>query len=447
MEFSVPVRYIPVSGINGINGSMHFLDIDGKKILLDAGMNPQNPNETREKIEKFDQEPDAVIISHAHFDHIGSLPFIIRKFPRARIYMTYPTLILGERMLEHSIHLSRKQAREKWEKWDYGCSMEELEQMFQIFQSFRYKRSFPIHHFFEKNIQISFWDAGHILGSAGILLQYQSKSIFYTGNMKLSSQSIMKGAELPGKQIEILFLESTYGSNESNLLPGYQEEKSRFVKFVNQKLQADGMVLVPVFALGRTQEILRTLYDALIEGNLRTAQIYVTGLGNSFIRLYDQLSRYWKKKGDIKLKVLCHSLKNIKSIPPKSIVLATSGFMKEGTYSFEIAKKIINDPKSGIAFVGYMDPDTPGYKLREQQIQSLNEESALLKGAEVQSFHFSAHSPQKELLEVVKKLQPRKIILHHGEYEAMNNLKDAILDQYSQVEEVLIPSEGSEYKL
>lgn len=435
------LQYIPISGIKGINGSIHFFNIDGKKIILDAGINPNQPEETIEKFLQANEQPHAIVVSHAHIDHLGALPSIIKFAPHARIYMTYPTLQLAERMLIHHYNLSVKKAKEKWEKLQLNYSLEELEQMFYIFQAFHYKKSFPIHHFFSENVEISLWDAGHILGSALVLIRYKNKNILYTGNFRLSPQSIMKGATLPGEKIDILILEATYGDDPTSNTKMYSQEKKRLIEFINATLKMNGKVLLPVFALGRTQEMIHLLYKELLKGNLEPSTIFITGLGNSFTRIYDSLRKFWQKKSDYSLMKLVQNLHSYEKLPEKSIILATSGFMREGTYSIKIAKKILNDPRCGIGFVGYLEPDSPGYRLRMQHLQKLRYESVLLQGAKIETFHFSAHASQQELLKMVELTSPRVVILFHGEVHSMNVLKNLIQRKFPDTE-VIIPKEG-----
>jgi Cft2 family RNA processing exonuclease len=140
------------------------------------------------------------------------------------------------------------------------------------------------------------------------------------------------------------------------------------------------------------------------------------------------------------------NLRQTDALPPKSIVLATSGFMKEGTYSMQIAKKILNDPTCGIGFVGYLEPDSPGYQLREKSLRALENETRILNGAEIQTFHFSAHANQMELLQLVEKTNPKLVILFHGDPDARNTMQNLIQSNFSGIQ-VLDPKEGQTINL
>lgn len=441
------IHYLPLSGIRGINGCLHYLEIEGKKILLDAGLDPEDPAHTIGLVKESGIKPDAVIISHAHLDHMGALPEIILQSPHSRIYMTYPTIALVERMLVHHYKLTVRKSMEEWRKLQLSYTLDDLEQLFYLFQAFPLKKAFPIHHYFTENVQIRFFDAGHILGSAMVLVEYKKIKILYSGNFRLSPQSIMKGAEIPPGKVDILFLESTYGAeNTENGNMDYQTEKKRFIRFINEKIRMDGSVLIPAFALGRTQEIIHLLTRELIQGNLYPLDIYVTGLGNAFTRIYDAHRRFWQKKSDRDLKISVKKLNQPGNLPRKAVIIATSGFMKEGTHSLEIARKIMNDPRCGIAFVGYVDPDSPGYQLRQKQLAQLREESWLLRGAEIQNFHFSAHASQHELLELVRQTQPSLVVLFHGDDDARTTLEEEIRSEFP-LTHVFSPVEGNLYSL
>jgi Cft2 family RNA processing exonuclease len=433
-----------VSGVNGINGSLHYLNADGSRILFDAGLDTQNPALNLSKIASIPQAPHAVFISHAHMDHVGALPDVIREYPSMRVYMTYPTAVLSEIMLMHSLLLRRKKALTEEDKPSY--TPDELELLFYIFQSQDYKKIFDIQRSPRLPLKFSFWDAGHILGSAGILMEWKDKKIFYSGNFRLSSQMILRGADFPKEKVDLLILETTYGADKN--IYDYKKESKRLSEFIENRLRFGGVVLLPVFSLGRTQELLLNIAMMRRRSKIPPAPIYITGMGTKITKIYDRLThKYLRKYPDIKLRPLAEHLMRNKKIKGPAIVLATSGMMLPQTYSNDLAQEFIKDPKNGIAFVGYLSPESPGYAMRQKALNQDKGNFELDFGScALDSFNFSAHADSEELLQLVRRMQPKKVILFHGEEDAHKRIKKRIEEEFQNTE-VIIPQEGKLYNL
>lgn len=439
------INYMAVSGVQGIDGSLHWLDFDGDGFVLDAGMDVQNPGQSVAKIDLVPAAPHAALITHAHMDHVGALPELILRFPKTRVYMTYPSIALSEKMLLHSLRLREKKALSDDDKPIY--SMDDLDMMFYMFQAMPLKKKFRVHVDPEPPVDISFWDAGHILGSAGVLLQKGRRSVFYSGNFKLSGQSILKGARFPKQPVDTLILESTYGADEAT--PSYDEEKKRFADFLSERLSVNGVVLAPVFALGRTQEVLMTVGMLKRRGTIPNVPVYITGMGTRFTKIYDRLINYYERRyPDIKLRPMAEHMMHRQKIKGPAIILATSGMMLPQTFSYELAQNFMDDPKNGIAFVGYVSPESPGHALREKALQQFgaNGTGTMLSGCKLASFNFSAHASRTELLQLAAQMQPRTVILFHGEAEAYDSLQRGLREKLPGTK-VLLPEEGKMYAL
>jgi Cft2 family RNA processing exonuclease len=308
-----------------------------------------------------------------------------------------------------------------------------------LYQSFDYNCPFTIHGFHESQIQITFWDAGHILGSAGIELEWRGRKIFYTGNTKKSSQFILKGARYP-IQTDILITETTYGSNAA--APGIRKkaEVNRFAKYIEEILKLNGAVLIPVFALGRTQEIMYLLHNLISRGKLLPAPIYLTGMGLKINRVYDRLlHKIYPKYRPKMLKTITADILFSKNFRKPCIILTTSGMMMPNTLSYEIAGSFLQDPRNGIALVGWADPETPGGKIRAgntAQIKSAFQVEKVI--CQLDLFHFSAHSHREELIDMTIRLSPGMVLLCHGDADSLYWMKARIADLPSPPE-VLIP--------
>ncbi|MEJ2051413.1 MAG: MBL fold metallo-hydrolase [Calditrichota bacterium] len=412
------IEYMALGDTHRIGASAHYLRMGDWGILLDAGLDPHSsdipilPN--YEKI--ADQPVNAIIISHAHLDHLGSLPVALRYFPHARVYMTPATAALSETMLFHYLRVQEKKALESEIKFQPFYSMEEVENILYLFQSFDYNFPFKIHGFQESEIEVTFWDAGHILGSAGVEITWRNNRLFYTGNTKKSSQFILKGARYP-ESIDFLITESTYGDNETAPLIRRQNEINRFAQFLQNRINLGGSLLIPVFALGRTQEIMVLLHRLIQQRKINPVPIYLTGFGIKINRIYDNLLH----RDD--------TLRGRRYRKP-SIILATSGMMLTNTVSYEIATDFLTEVRNGIAFVGWADPETPGGTLRQMKQEEVKKVFGVIDLAcAVDIFRFSAHSQREELLAMIKQLNPSITILTHGEVPALEWMRDNIIDR------------------
>ncbi len=289
-------------------------------------------------------------------------------------------------------------------------------------------------------IEAEFFDAGHIIGSASILLKIDNKKIFFTGDINLSFQTLLPGAHLPSEKINLLITETTYCATDSSSLNNWEDEVERFSSSINNVINNGGSVLVPVFALGKLQEMLSTIWLQMQKNKITTVDIYTGGIGNKINRIYDY-NRYVVNRNEKELMISDIPQKNINDLADfdelfkiPSIVLASSGMMVESTNSFMLAKRWLQKKDSAIFTVGYMDPSTPGNVIskarRGDKIQLTERDGKVEVKCEIKNFRFSAHSRREELVSIVKKLNPDEIILIHGEKESIDWMGASILKQY-----------------
>ena len=437
------IEYLPLGRTPGIGASAHYLRMGAWGVLLDAGLDPgREGSEAFPDYERIKDLPvNAIIISHAHLDHLGSLPVAVRYFPHARIYMTPATAALSETLLFHYLRVQERRARENRLKYSPPYLPTEVENLLYLFQSFDYNFSFRIHGFQESDIEITFRDAGHILGSAGIEINWRGRKLFYTGNTHKSAQFILKGARYPAST-EILITESTYGADEQAPLLRKHKEITRFARFLKERIALGGAVLIPVFALGRTQEIMVLLHRLILKTKIPPVPIYLTGFGMAINKIYDRLlHKIYPEYRTQRLRTIAYNSLRGKRFRKPAIILATSGMMMPNTLSYEIAGDFLKDPRNAIAFVGWADPETPGGSLREkkmEKVQAIFGVDKIMCGMDV--FHFSAHSHREELLGLVRRLKPHTVILCHGEAEALEWMRQQITER-ELAEAVIVPVE------
>ena len=433
------IEFLPLGGAGEIGANCYYLNINGIGIILDCGMHPQKTGlDSLPKFELLENKPtDYVLITHAHQDHLNALPFLIKKFPHLKIITTPQTRAIAELTLSHAISILKRQVdTNEFEIY----SREEVDLLIKSINYKSYNEKFTLNSLTSSSeIEAEFYDAGHIIGSAGIFLNSGTKKIFFSGDINLSSQTLLPGAKLPSEKIDILITETTYGATDSSTINNWDDEVERISKSITGTINNNGSVLIPVFALGKLQEMLSTIWLQMIQNKITSVDIYTAGIGNKISRIYDY-NRYVVERNQKELVLAEIPQKNLNELNDFAelfkfpcIVLASSGMMIESTNSFMLAKSWLQKKDSAIFTVGYMDPLTPGSAIAKSSkgdtIQLTGKDEQVQVKCEIKNFRFSAHSKREELVSIVKKLSPENIILVHGEKEAINWMGASILKQ------------------
>jgi Cft2 family RNA processing exonuclease len=434
------VKFLPLGGAGEIGANSYYLNINGIGIILDCGMHPQKAGlDSLPKFDLLEDKPtDYVLITHAHQDHLNALPFLIKKFPHLKIITTPQTRAVAELTLHNAISILKRQVDEsEFEIY----SRDEVDLLIKSINYKSYNEKFILDSLNSSTeIEVEFFDAGHIIGSAGILLTFNGKKIFFTGDINLSSQTLLPGANLPKEKIDILISETTYGATDSSELKNWEKEVGRFSSSINKVINNGGSILIPVFALGKLQEILVTIWLQMQKNKIADVNIYAGGIGNKINRVYDY-NRYvvnMNQKNLLLNEIPQKALNELKDFDElfktPSIVLASSGMMVESTNSFMLAKRWLHKKDSAIFTVGYMDPSTPGSIIsnarRGDKIQLTERDKKVEVKCEIKNFRFSAHSKREELVSLADKLKPDIIVLVHGEKAAIDWIGATILKQF-----------------
>jgi Cft2 family RNA processing exonuclease len=275
-----------------IGASGWFVQVEGHRLLMDAGVHPKR--EGRGSLPLYDlvknEELDAIVISHCHHDHVGSLPIAMRYFPKAHVLMTELSYFLVERVLHNSVNVMKRQRDELGIKEYPLFSHDEVNDIAPLFQGYKYNREIDWAAFQKTRAgflspSLEFYDAGHALGSAGIMVRGQKETLFYTGDVCFHDQTILRKARFEDVKANVLIMETTRGNR--TLPPGFTREGEieRLSQAIERVLERQGSVLIPTFALGRTQEILALLALLMGEGKLERQPIYIGGLGRVFTEI------------------------------------------------------------------------------------------------------------------------------------------------------------------
>lgn len=416
-----------------IGASSWFVEIEGWKLLLDAGVHPKRdgwaslPLYDRIK----DEEIDAIAISHCHHDHVGSLPVAQRYCPRAHVLMSELSYFVVERVLHNSVNVMRRQRDELGIKEYPLFTHEELDDTAHLYQGFKYNREIEWGAFHKvrsgsPSPTLEFYDAGHALGSAGIMVRGQKETLFFTGDVCFQDQTILKAARFEDVQADVLIMETTRGNRD--VPPGVtrQTEADRLAETIQRVLARKGSILIPVFALGRNQEILAQLCLLMRTGRIPKQPIYVGGLGKVFTEIYDlQAHRTHRQHTNLMLTealeliVLDQGQLDKMRLGGGKIFVLTAGMMTEKTAAHELALRMAGHPEHAILFVGYADPDTPGGRLKRSKqgepFQFSPSGGELTRRCEIDDFDLTAHANRNDLLDFVGSVNPRTVFLGHGD--------------------------------
>lgn len=456
-----------------VTGSSHLITLsDGYKILLDCGLYQGYSNNMKNFNETFLFKPEEInclILSHAHIDHSGRIPKLVKDGFSGCIHSTHATRSLCAIMLLDSAMIQTRDAQyfnkrmkkkgKKFTPKDPLYTSENVGQTMRQFVSYAYDRWFEIH----KGVEVLFRDAGHILGSASVTLKIKengrTRMIGFTGDIGRPNRPILRDP-MPMPEVEYLISESTYGDKDHIAGPS---EMERFLKVIQDTcVEKKGKLLIPAFSVGRTQEIVYMLDQLETAGKLPHIPVYVdsplavnaTTIFGAHPECFDnQLNEYmlvddnpfgfnaltYVKAVEIS-KQLNHSTE-------PCIIISASGMMNAGRVKHHLYNSIDNK-KNTILIVGYCSPNTPGGKLRAgaTELRLFGDVKPVNADIEIMD-SFSAHADRNEILDFIHNQRGhlKKLFLVHGVLDRQESFKE-MLDEngFRQVE---IPELGQAFEL
>lgn len=427
------IAFTALGGAREIGANSYLLNIGGVDLLIDCGMHPKNDGYG--KLPRFDllrRKPDALLVSHAHIDHCGAVPWLLRDYPETPVYATKPTLSIMNRMLHNSVSVMTILGKEKGIPEYPLYHHSHVESAMHHAVGFDFERTFaPIAG---TDAEVSFHHGGHVLGAASILIRTPGHTVLYTGDVLMRDQELLGACVPPDPtlQVDTLIIESTRGAADDAALPTYEAEMRRFADAIAKVLEAGGVVLVPTFALGRMQEMLNTLYRLQEEGRLPQVPVYASGLGRAVYETYIKYEHLLRPEANLvplvefeKIGDMWNREERRALLSEPAIVVATSGMMVENTPSALLAMEMARETRHGIFFVGYLDQDTLGYQVLNAQpgdklVFMRDSDPVPLKLTNIQRFHFSGHASRDDLQGIIERTKPRDVIFVHGDEDAID---------------------------
>ncbi|MFW5847223.1 MAG: beta-CASP ribonuclease aCPSF1 [Nanoarchaeota archaeon] len=434
------VRITFLGGARQVGRSSMLLQTPNSKILLDCGIDVAGGEDDRFPIfnvPEFDlQTIDAVIISHAHLDHVGLLPYLYKMGYKGPVYMTSPTRDIAALISLDFIGVAYKQASKPL------FSSKDIKEMVKHSICLDFNEVTDI----TPDVRITFYNAGHALGSSLVHLNIGNglHNLLYTGDFKYGKSRLLDSAVANFPRVESVITESTYGSKQ-DILPKRQDSEQELIDYVNKTLSRGGKVLIPELGLGRAQESMLILEDAMRKGKIKQVPIYIDGMVWDINAIHTAYPDFLS--GQVRNKIfqdnnpfLSNIFKRVGSPQERKevveggpcVVLATSGMLVGGA-SVEYLREFSQSEKNSLIFVCYQGAGSLGRQVQEgiketKMVVDGHEETVKIN-LEVHTIRgFTAHAGRNELLGFFNNMRPkpRRVIINHGEVSKSLDLASSL---------------------
>jgi len=454
-----------------VTGSAHIVTINGKNILLDCGLFQGKRKEAFEKNRNFLLDPakiDVMLLSHAHMDHSGNIPTLVKKGYKGKIYCTDATADLCEIMFQdcariqvHDIEfVNKKRIRQGKNPFEPLYTPEDADIAAKHLVPVPYSKPFKIFD----NVEVCFHDAGHILGSAFTEINFKengtgAKKLMFTGDIGRRDIPILKDPVVI-KDIDYLITESTYGDRKH---PPASDVKAALKQVVDKICQTKGKLIIPAFSVGRTQYIVYLLNKLYSEGQICPLPIYVDSpLSSAATDVYRKHKECWDsaaadflidghKPFDFEMLRYTESVEESRALNDMSgpmIIISAAGMCEAGRILHHL-KNNIDDPRNIVLIVGYMAENTLGRRIAEHRKEVKIFGTPLPLRAEVDEIAaLSAHADEFEMLDYFGKCGASHIehvFCVHGEQNALEFFSERLLE--AGMKHAHIPSPGQTFEL
>jgi metallo-beta-lactamase family protein len=445
-----------------VTGSQHLIEVNGQRLLLECGLYEGSRRDALERNQNLPFEAESVnamVLSHAHIDHSGNIPNLVKCGFRGDIVCTFATRDLCSTMLLDSAHIqekdaefvNKKRARQNLPPVQPVYTIEDAVNSLDYFNAIGYHRQREI----LPGVTVSFLDAGHMLGSAIVVLDIEDRDtgrdvrLVFSGDLGRIGIPIIRDPETVD-HADVLILESTYGDR---LHEPYEDSEKKLEKIIDDTYKRGGAVIIPSFAVGRTQQLVYSLHKLMLRRDIPEMPVYVdsplainaTAVFRLHPEAYDaEIRQFMLSEGDpfgfdqLRYTRSVEQSKELNFKREPFIVISASGMAESGRILHHLRNRI-EDPANTILIVGWQAPDTLGRRLVEHQpvVRIFGEEYHLNAQVEVLN-GFSGHADRNELLGWAKAItkQPRRTFLVHGEEAAAASLAEGLHNEvgYEQVD-------------
>jgi len=466
---SIKLQFL--GAVQNVTGSRHLLEANGTKILVDCGLYQERQFRAR-NWEPFTCPPeslDAVLLTHAHLDHCGLLPKLVKEGFKGRIYCTPATSEIAQIILLDSAHIQEEDAKYKLKrhkregrKGTYPVeplyTTAEAEACFPQFSTVKYKQPVKI----GDGVEATFCDAGHVLGSSIIRVKVsqdgQDRTVIFSGDIGRPDRPIVHDPSIV-EQADYVLVESTYGDRVHE---GPEDTKKLIADVINSTRQAGGNIIVPSFALERSQELLYYINELLLQKAIEPLPVFldspmasrITKVFQKHRELYDEeMTEFMRRNkspfefSGLKMAGTSDESKAINHLRGTVMIIAGSGMCTGGRIKHHLVNNITR-PENTIMFVGYQAVGTLGRRIvnGEKEVRILGQEYPVV--ARIARINgFSAHADKEELFEWLSGLKkpPRKLFIVHGEAESANKFGEYIREKTGW--EVTVPAYQDEVVL
>ncbi len=443
-----------------VTGSKFILISNGIKILVECGLFQGRRKEAEKKNREFLfdlKDINYMLLSHAHIDHSGNIPNLVKNGFSQDIYTTPATIDLLKYLLLDSAYIHERDAeyvnKKIIKRGDIPIeplyTVEDAENSLNLLKPKIYENKH------QRGINFEFLDAGHILGSSEILMELEGKRILFTGDLGRSNLPIIKDPKIPGK-VDILIMESTYGNR---LHRDIENAKNDLKEIINRAINRKGKIIIPSFALERAQEVIYAINSLIINGKIPGIPIYVDSpLTVELTGVFMKHPEYFDKEAYIMLQEnhifnygeinYIKDVEKSKELNTKEgpiIIISASGMCEHGRILHHL-KNNIEDERNIILIVGYQAKNTLGRKLvEEQETVNIFGQPYERKAEVVVLNEFSAHADRNDLIAFAEKVSPERIFLVHGEENQMEPLGENLREMGFRVDMPEVP--GTKYEI
>lgn len=439
-------------GVKEVTGANYLLESNGTKILIDCGLRQGGVFSEKHNWDDFAYDPkeiSAVFPTHAHIDHTGRLPKLVRDGFTGKVYSTPPTKDFANLLLLDSEHILLQEAERLKRPPLYG--IREVEELMANWEGIPYHQPVNVGPF-----KITSYSAGHILGSSIVVVEAEGKKIAFSGDLGNSPAPIIGPYELL-EDIDYCVTESTYGNRtHPEITEGIIEDT------IEETVRAGGVLIIPAFAMERTQKLLFEINELVENGRVPKVPIFLDSpLAIKLTEVYKKYQDYFDEATinllskdktlfdfpGLKKTLTTQESKNINEVPDPKVIIAGSG-MSQGGRILHHEKRHLSDPKSTILFIGYQAKNSLGRRIQQgDEAVKIHGEEIPVRCRKVTIDGYSAHADLRQLTEWLHpmRLSLKKVFVVQGEEEASQSLTQKIINELAVRAE--IPEDGGTYEL